>query len=166
MKRYFVIGDKLLCFIPRTGSTSILQLVENKHYPHLKRMDSVPHFKIPSIIDDHKSELVSMFRNPVERFVSGCVQKGWTIEEGIEKLKGEKVDIHIRPQYTFLSENRETKLFRFPEQLQDCVNYLGLTEEPLPHLSKSPSKPKLTKKQTEFLIEYYKKDIEIFKGLK
>jgi hypothetical protein len=163
MKRYYIVGDKLLCFIPRTGSTSLLTIIQDKHYPNQKT-DIDIHFSTPSIIDDGKSELVSMFRNPIERFVSGCAQLKWSIERGIEELKKPIIDVHIRPQYTFLSEQRPTKLFKFPDQLTECAVYLGL-ESPLPHLKKSISKPELTEEQTAYLIEFYAKDLELFNAL-
>jgi hypothetical protein len=166
LQRYFVVGDKLLCFIPRTGSTSLLKLIEDKHYPNShKGMGITPHFRIPSIIDNHKSEMCAMFRNPIERFISGCTQTGRTIAEGIEELKKEQVDIHIRPQCTYLSELRETKLFKFPEQINDCAEWLGLPT-PVPMLNVSKKKPEATKEQIEWLNEYYAKDFELFNKLK
>jgi hypothetical protein len=165
LKRYFIVGGKLLCFIPRTGSTSLLKLIETKHYPYLSNIKGItPHFKTPSIIDDHKSELVSMFRCPIERFISGCAQKKWNVAEGIAELKKEIVDIHIRPQNTFLSDNRPTKLFRFPEQLDACAAYLGLPT-PIPHLNKSKVKPTASAEELAWLTEYYKKDLEIFNSI-
>ena len=162
LKRYFVVGDKLLCFIPRTGSTSLLKLIEDKHYPNsLKGMGITPHFRIPSIIDDHKSPMCAMFRNPIERFISGCAQTGRTVAEGIDELQNERVDIHIRPQYTYLSELRETKLFKFPEQLDECAEWLGLPT-PVPTLNVSKTKPEATEEQIKWLTEYYKKDFELF----
>jgi hypothetical protein len=166
LQRYFVVGDKLLCFIPRTGSTSLLRLIEDKHYPDSHKAEGVtPHFRLPSIIDDHKSEMCAMIRNPIDRFISGCTQKKWTVAEGIEELKNERVDIHIRPQYTYLSELRETKLFKFPEQINDCAEWLGLPT-PVPMLNVSKKKPEVTKEQIEWLTEYYKKDFELFNKLK
>lgn len=165
LKRYFIVGDKLLCFIPRTGSTSLLKLIEDKYYPNNhKGIGVTPHFRIHSVIDDHKRELVSMFRNPVERFVSGCAQKKYTIEHGIAELQKERVDFHIRSQHTFLSNDSPTKLFKFPEQIDSCAEYLGLPT-PVPFLNVSKSKPVVTKKQLAWLKEYYKKDLEIFNSL-
>jgi hypothetical protein len=164
MKRYYIVGDKLLCFIPRTGSTSLLKLIEAKHYPKHKGIDVDIHWRTPSIIDNHKSELVSMFRDPIERFISGCAQTGRTVEQGIEELKKSNIDIHIRPQYTYLSELRPTKLFRFPEQLNECAEYIGLPT-PIPHENKSKNKPEVTEEQLTWLKEYYIRDLEIFNNL-
>jgi hypothetical protein len=162
LKRYFIVGDKLMCFIPRTASTALLSLIEDKYYPQLKNIkDITPHFKIPSIIDDGKHELVSVIRNPIDRFVSGCARKNWTIEEGITELKKEVPDFHIRPQYTFLSENRETKLFKFPEQIDELASYLGLPI-PVPKINVSSSKSTPNTRQLEWLTDYYKKDFELF----
>jgi hypothetical protein len=166
LKRYFVVGDKLLCFIPRTGSTSLLKLIEDKHYPNShKGMGITPHFRITSIIDDHKSPMCAMIRNPIDRFISGCTQTKRTVAEGIEELQKPQVDIHIRPQYTYLSELRETKLFKFPEQIDECAEWLGLPT-PVPLINKSVrKKPKATKEELEWLNEYYKKDFEIYNTL-
>ena len=50
-----MVGDKLMCFIPRTASTSLLNLIQDKYYPYLKKIEGVTlHFKIPSIVDDGK----------------------------------------------------------------------------------------------------------------
>lgn len=165
LKRYFVVGGKLLCFIPRTGSTSLLKLIEEKHYPKAPKGIGVsPHFRTPSIIDDRKSPMCAMFRNPIERFISGCAQTKRTIEEGIEELKKERVDIHIRHQHSYLSELRETKLFKFPDQINDCAEWLELPT-PVPTINVSKSKPVATQEQLVWLTEYYKKDLEIFNSL-
>ena len=162
LKRYFVVGDKLMCFIPRTASTALLSLIEDKFYPHLKNIKNItPHFKIPSVIDDGKRELLSVIRNPVERFISGCARKNWTIEQGILELKKESPDFHIRAQYTFLSEARPTKLFKFPEQIDELANYLGLPT-PVPRINVSTVKPVPTEAELEWLNNYYKKDFELF----
>jgi len=161
LKRYFIVGDKLLCFIPRTASTSLLTLIQEKFYPLLKRIENVTlHFKIPSIIDDGQRELVSVIRNPIDRFLSGCSRKKWTIEYGIEELKKDNPDFHIRAQYTFLSDNRETKLFKFPEQIDELASYLGLPT-PVPKLNVSIEKPVPTTEQLEWLTIYYKKDFDL-----
>lgn len=162
MKQYFMVGEKLMCFIPRTASTSLLTLIQEKYYPQLQHIDNVTlHFKIPSIIDDGKRELVAVIRNPVERFLSGCARKKWTVEEGITELKKENPDFHIRPQYTFLSEKRETKFFKFPTQIDEIATYLGLPT-PVPMKNVSTSKPVPTDTQLEWLNSYYQKDFELF----
>jgi hypothetical protein len=160
LKRYYVVGDKLLCFIPRTGTTSLLQLIEDKYYPQHKHPGVDIHFRTPSIIDDHKSELIAVIRDPIDRFLSGCARRDWTVEQGIEELQKPNVDIHIRPQYTFLSEHRKTKFFSFPHQLNECAEYLGLPT-PIPHLNKMDVKPEMTAKQKVWLIDYYMKDFEL-----
>jgi hypothetical protein len=160
LKRYYVVGDKLLCFIPRTGTTSLLQLIEDKYYPQHKHTGVDIHFRTPSIIDDHKSELIAVIRDPIDRFLSGCARRDWTVEQGIEELQKPNVDIHIRPQYTFLSEHRPTKFFQFPDQLNECAEYLGLPT-PIPHLNRMDVKPEMTAKQKVWLIEYYMKDFEL-----
>lgn len=167
LKNYFIVGDKLLCMIPRTGSTSLLRLIEDKYYPEMKNVNIALHFKIPSIIDDNKRELVAMFRHPVERFISGCSQTKRTINEGIEELKTkslDRIDFHLRPQYTFLSEKRSTKFFKFPEQLNECANYLELPT-PISHLNASKSKSVPSLEQLTWLNKYYEKDFEIFNSL-
>ena len=166
LKRYFKVGDKLLCFIPRTASTSLLTLIQTKHYPFLEKIDNVTlHFKIPSIVDDGKSELLAVVRNPIDRFLSGCARKNWTVEQGILELQKENVDIHIRPQYTFLSEDRPTKLFLFPNQVDEVASYLGLPT-PVPKKNVSKTKPIPTQEQLTWLTEYYKKDFDLINSIK
>ena len=166
LKRYFLVGDKLMCFIPRTASTSLLSLIQDKYYPYLKKIDNVTlHFKIPSIVDDGKKELISVLRNPVDRFLSGCARKKWTVAEGIEELKNDNPDFHIRAQYTFLSEDRPTKFFKFPNQIDEIASYLGLPT-PVPIKNASITKPIPTDEQLIWLNEYYKKDFELFNEIK
>lgn len=161
LKQYFKVGNKLMCFIPRTASTSLLTIIQEKYYPRLKNIENVTlHFKIPSIADDGKSELVAVIRDPIDRFLSGCARKKWSIDEGIAELKKDKPDFHIRPQYTFLSEQRPTKLFKFPNQIDELASYLGLPT-PVPKLNSSKSKDTPNVEQLNWLIEYYKKDFEL-----
>jgi len=164
-KRYFIVGDKMMCFLPRTASTSLLTLIQDKYYPERKCMVKLPiHFRIPSRLDRGKYELVSVIRHPVERFISGCAQKGWTIEEGIEILKKEKIDIHIRPQYLFFSDKNPTKLFKFPDEIDKLAEYLGLPT-PVPKLNVSKSKLTPTEEQIIWLNEFYIKDFELFNNI-
>lgn len=164
LKRYFKVGDKLLCFIPRTASTSLLTLIQQKHYPFSERINIALHFKIPSIIDDGKSELLAVVRNPIDRFLSGCSRKKWTVAQGIEELKKEKIDIHIRPQYTFLSENRPTKLFLFPSQIDEVATYLELPT-PVPRKNVSKEKPIATQEELDWLTEFYQRDFDLISSL-
>ena len=166
LKRYFKVGDKLLCFIPRTASTSLLTLIQEKYYPFLAKIDNVTlHFKIPSIVDDNKSELLAVLRNPIDRFLSGCARKNWTVTQGIEELKKDNVDLHIRPQSSFLSEDRSTKFFKFPDQIDELATYLGLPT-PVPRKNISKSKPIPNNEELIWLTEYYKKDFELFNSIK
>lgn len=162
LKRYFIVGDKLMCFIPRTASTSLLTLIQEKYYPRLEKVKNVTlHFKIPSVIDDGKRELVAVIRDPIDRFLSGCARKNWTVEQGIEELKKEVPDLHIRPQISFLSEKRETKLFKFPDQIDEIAEYLGLST-PVPRKNVSKSKPAPTLEQIDWLTEYYAEDFKLW----
>lgn len=164
-KRYFIVKDKMMCFIPRTASTSLLTLIEDKYYPERKRLKKLPiHYRIRTSMDRGKYELVSMIRNPVDRFLSGCGRKGWSVSEGIEKLKKDKIDIHIRPQYTFLSEKNETKLFLFPDEIDKLAEYLDLPT-PVPTLNSCNTKPTPTNEELVWLNEYYKKDFELINNL-
>jgi len=165
LKRYFKVGNKLLCFIPRTASTSLLTLIQEKYYPFLTKIDNVTlHFKIPSIVDDNKSELLAVIREPIDRFLSGCARKKWSVSQGIEELKKDNVDLHIRPQYTYLSEGRPTKLYKFPDQIDELVAYLGLPT-PVPKKNVSKSKPIPTTNELIWLKEYYKKDTELYENI-
>lgn len=168
LKRYFVVGDKLLCFIPRTGSTALLKLIIDKYYPHLNRVKGItPHFKVPSVIDTQNNtrELVAMLRDPVERFESGCAQKKWTLDEGLVELQKERVDIHIRPQSSFLSDIHETKLFKFPDEIDKCAEYLGLPT-PVPQINVSKEKEKATNEQKSIVEQVCINDKVKFDKLK
>lgn len=71
---------------------------------------------------------------------------------------------NIRPQYTFLSEDRPTKFYKFPDQIDELATYLGLPT-PVPKKNVSKSKPVPTADELTWLTEYYKKDIELYENI-
>ena len=59
--------------------------------------------------------------------------------------------------------NDRIKYFLFPEQIDECANWLGL-ETPVPKLNEEESKkkPSLTDNQIKMIVEKYHNDNELY----
>jgi len=74
-------------------------------------------------------------------------------------------NIHLRHQYRLLHDVNEAQLFRMPDQIDECAEWLGL-ETPLVRINESRfPKPELTEDQIDRVKLYYKKDIELWESI-
>lgn len=185
-KKFFKINGKVWCFVPRSASTSIALSIDN--FRKGKTIDfedrTISHMMSPQnrITDlmcyeenskarcifgnleiiKRDFETVAAFREPIDRFLSGCAREGWDVTQGILELQKEEINLHIRSQHTFILP--ETKLFRHSDQLNDLLVYIGVTTE-LKHMNKSDIKPTATEEQIIILREFYEKDYVIYDAI-
>jgi hypothetical protein len=117
----------------------------------------------PLQVDEPAEGLCCLVRDPVERFRSACARQGVTVEQGLEMSE---TDVHFWPlNYMGLLEEG-VEHFKFPSQLNDCAEWLGL-ETPVPALNAESEggKPTLTEAQEAAVRELYADDIALWDEL-
>ena len=72
-------------------------------------------------------------------------------------------DVHFFHQYKYIQH--ETYLFKFPEQLKDCLEFVGINNEPITINKAKREKPTLSEGQMIKLESYYKTDIDLFNSI-
>lgn len=73
-------------------------------------------------------------------------------------------DVHFLHQHKYIKH--ETFLFKFPDHLIDCLNFIGINSEPLVANKAKREKPVLTEDQRLKVESYYNEDIELFHSIK
>jgi hypothetical protein len=72
-------------------------------------------------------------------------------------------DVHFLHQHEYIQH--ETYLFEFPNHIQDCLNFVGISSERLVANKAKREKPKLSDNQRSLVESYYSKDIELFNSI-
>lgn len=107
--------------------------------------------------------LCCIVRDPVERFRSACARQIVTVEQGLELCE---TDVHFWSlSYMGLLAEGVT-YFRFPEQINDCLEWLGLPT-PAQQLNEEAEegKPTLTPEQENAIRIAYANDIVLWESL-
>lgn len=165
-----IYNGKALALVTRSGSHSLMNLMLPEVYEQ----------KVPSNLKEDRwhpimnlqgwdlkygfpeCEVCCMVRNPVDRFKSACARRNKTVEEGL--LEDE---VHFWTIESMGLLNDQIKYFLFPEQINECADWLGLPT-PVPRLNeeKDDKKPILTEEQLELVTKQYYNDNELYKKLK
>lgn len=165
-----LFNGKALALVTRSGSHALMNLMlpsdHIKTQPeHLKEERWHPIMNLQGhdlILGLPECEVCCMVRNPIDRFRSACARRNKTVEEGL--LEDE---VHFWTMESMGLLNDKIKYFLFPEQINECANWLGL---PTPVLrlneEKDYKKPSLNEKQLELVIKQYYNDNELYKKLK
>jgi hypothetical protein len=107
--------------------------------------------------------LCCLVRDPVERFRSACARQGVSVEEGLTALNS---DVHFWPLESMGLLTEGVTHFRFPGQINDCAEWLGL-ETPVPQRNAEPeeNKPTLTPEQEAAVRVAYSADVALWESL-
>jgi hypothetical protein len=155
------IEGRCLLLAERSASHSFaaaaLQQWHPERYEQWTSSSEHPARYLPNIVwpIDCESPAV-IVRNPIERFRSMVAHKpNRTLEEHLDS-----------PIYGPLRNGKWSRCFRFEDQLQECADWLGITET-LPHLDSTDEndKPTLTLDQEARVREIYAADIALWELL-
>ena len=185
---YYKTPNHSLALIPKSGCSTMARcviknfypdkeyMIQNAAYPEGKGSDSTmwqaftPKEKAPS------KPTLALVRNPVDRFVSAMSQvnlmdvdialdsllNGTVIEMPRGKLNLSK-NPHFKRQILWILP--DTKLYRFPDHLNEAATELGM-ELPLPVVNAaSRPKPTLTPEQQQIVETYYSEDITLYNSI-
>lgn len=73
-------------------------------------------------------------------------------------------DVHFLHQHSYII--KETYLFKFPDNLKDCLKFIGIDENESLVVNKAKRiKPILSDNQKMKIEQYYKKDIKLFNSI-
>jgi hypothetical protein len=73
-------------------------------------------------------------------------------------------DVHFFHQHNYIQ--RETYVFKFPDNLSDCLKFIGINEnESLVANKAKRTKPTLSPDQRNLVENYYNKDIKLFNSI-
>jgi len=72
-------------------------------------------------------------------------------------------DVHFLHQHKYIQG--ETYLFKFPDHLKECLNFIGINNEPITINKAKREKPTLSLDQRNLVENYYTKDIELFNSI-
>jgi len=117
-----------------------------------------------SMLDDETAiGICCMVRDPIERFRSSCARQQVSVEEGLTRTEW---DVHFWPLKSMGLLQEGVTHFRFPDQLNDCAEWLGLPS-PVPQLNEEAEelKPVLTPEQETAIRTTYAEDIALWESL-
>lgn len=90
------------------------------------------------------------------------IEKGLPIRE-FKRFGYLRDDVHFLHQHKYIQ--RQTYLFRFPNHLVECLQFIGITNEPILINKAKRDKPILLSDQRNLVENYYNKDIELFNSI-
>jgi len=95
-------------------------------------------------------------------FIQNRIDKNLPVMD-FKRLGHLRDDVHFFHQYKYIQH--ETHLFRFPDSLKDCMEFIGIKNEPITINKAKREKPTLSEDQKLKLEQYYEKDIELFNSI-
>ena len=178
-KRCFYVKAKggIYAAVYKAAYASILYSIAEKHYknvlynPQIKKED-FNHFRVHDAIPKLKrslivgNQVILISRDPVERFISACVETGTNPLRVLKQFREKKkrIDEHFWPTSNWLVDG--CRLYKFEEHLQDAVEDLGLNWPMVKIAGKNIKKPELKKEFREEVETIYAEDIALHKSIK
>lgn len=151
-----------------SGGLRILGGVDNEHVRNLPFMRG----NAPSVTRATDTVLMPV-REPVARFLSGMQQEALTDIDALLALlnnpESDKLDTyHFRPQHISLQNGQGTRLYKFPEHLEQLAADAEL-DYPLPKINDGSLKPTPvpvpTDVQRAAILDLYRADADLFTSI-
>jgi hypothetical protein len=171
--QYFTYNDQHVAVIFKNGSSAIgkairfaitpdFQINPNRGQEYLDKMNNRAGWQAGVPKTDSPFNPIIPVRDPVERFRSACAQEGRTVKEALAKCEAGDFSMHFEPVTTWLIT--DSRLFRFPDHLQDIADLLGIDEIPPVNDSATNNgpKPDLTPEELARVEAIYTDDIALF----
>jgi hypothetical protein len=162
--------------VPKVASTSLL--ITLRKIDNIKLIDYKPDnsFKF-TFVRNPFDRLASCYRHVIQKGAMNNIQnhpdlhRDMSFEEfvdAISKIKVEDMDIHFRPQYTFIPEKPDFigKFENLSEDYLTVCKMIGIKAPGLLHENKTNKtifKDYYTQKIVDKVVKLYKKDFELFK---
>lgn len=166
-----LFSGKALALVTRSGSYSLMSLMlPPDRQPPQNNGDGERWHPIMALSAHSLREgfpqvagIAVMVRDPVQRFRSACARQNKTVEEGLGLRES---DVHFWPLKDMGLIAADITHFRFPDQINDCAEWLGLPV-PVPKENVEPEekKPVLTVEQEAAVRLAYADDIALWESL-
>jgi hypothetical protein len=162
-------NERRFALVPRSGSYSIIW----QSIPKEDRKPNVSYWHpinatsatIGSPLKENESTngLCCLVRDPIERFRSACARQKKSVEEGLSSIQD---DVHFWTLLDMGLLQDGTTYFRFPDQIDICAEWLGLST-PVPKLNgeSEGGKPILTDEEVDYIRFAYSADISVWQSL-
>lgn len=188
--KYFITQNYSVAFIPKAGcstfSRAIIKafqpeeesIIQNSAFPEGRGPDNLHWQWMVKAEDDPSKPVLAFIRHPLQRFLSAMAEFGRTdIDETLHVMRNNlevksrvntKMYIlannpHFRPQILWMTPT--TKLYRFPDHLNEGAQELGLSL-PLPKINQAKRpKPTPTAEQEAEILNYYAEDLALYNAI-
>ncbi len=187
--RYFNTSSYLIAMNAKVGCSTVARAVirdfypeveakiQSAHYPANKGPENTQWQMLCPSTDFPEATVLLLVRNPAERFRSAMAQLQLTdVGAVLDSLEGNETTIqgprgnsfkardnmHFWPQFGYTKHGQTTKLYRFPDHLDNLAVDAGLSL-PLPTINEATHpKPDLTTEQEGRVRAYYAADVTMF----
>jgi hypothetical protein len=166
-----IYNHKALALVTRSGSHALMNLMLPENHESFvpeslkgQRWHPIMNLKGHDLRNGFpEMPICCMVRDPVDRFVSSCARRKKSVKQGL--LEDDDPHFWTMESMSLLNEN--IKYFLFPQQINECANWLGLTI-PVPKLNEEDNikKPVLNQNEIELVLQKYCKDNELYLKLK
>lgn len=158
--KYYITPTHCIAQNHKVASSSVAAAIAEKFYPDIfSSVTLMPvqyRFLIPTTEKPDKPVAI-LIREPIERFKTAVATVGCTVDEAFERMN----DVHFVPQSSYV--NKDSTVYLFPRDIDKFCADVGLDK--IPYLNEAQNEmPELTDDQLVKVKEYYKHDIELFKG--
>lgn len=173
-KKIWHRDGKGLLLTPRSGSYSLFMGILRKYYPNNipdnvdntgKRWHPIMSIEdklLMTEVDTSNLTYAVMVRDPVERFCSACARAGYTIENAINIFESNSHFQKLSDTGCF--DNNNVRYFLFPNQIDECGQYLGI-DTPVDITNSEITKPIPTNEQIERIQTIYQQDLNLYNEL-
>ena len=175
--KFFIHNNNHVAMIPKAGSSAIARAILFAIKPnYVVRSVSNDQAKVEASLNKPKWQALIQktdapvnpivpVRDPVERFRSACAQEGKTAEEALTKCEAGDFSGHFKPVTTWLIT--ESRIYKFPEHIDDIATALGLDGIPSVNDSETNNgpKPDLTESELARVQAIYADDIALFDSI-
>lgn len=155
----FITACQQIAIKPQDLDKAIDSLLNDE--PFLRTINVEQNSKINNINQLEYIKKVNLQRLEIRQ---NRLDKGLSVREEFKRFGYLRDDVHFFHQHKYIQH--ETYLFKFPESLKECLEFIGINNEPITINKAKREKPELTEDQRFKLEGYYNKDIALYNSIK
>lgn len=163
MTEYFLTPTHAIVINNKVGTNSFCKEIVKTFYPEREELfqGSIWRTLVDQSSDVGGRKKVMLMRDPIKRIYAAANMFNVDINDLSNLTLIDKP--YLTPQVEFIDE--ETKVFKFPEQLSDFCEEVGIAFPETKENVGEYSVPKLSTTTIKKLSEFYSKDISLFNSI-